>query len=110
MPQISTVHRFAQFSPGTALATYYTVATTNGILKDVVVVNSSTTSQTIRLHVVPSGGTAGVANAILYDAELLPNETKVINLSLILNNGDTIQASASTANVVGVTISGVDVA
>lgn len=110
MPQISTVHRFAQFTPGTALATHYTVTTPNAILKDVVIVNTSTVSQTIRLYVVPSGGTAGVANTILYDLDLLPKETKVINLSLILNNGDTIQASASTANVIGVTISGVDVA
>ena len=110
MPQISTITRFVQFTPTTANVSYYTVTAANAILKDIVISNSSASSVTIRIHIVPSGGTNSVANAIVYNLSLLPNDTQILNLSLVLNNGDTIQARASVSNVVGVTMSGVTVA
>lgn len=109
MPQIASVTRFAQLIVPVGLTTAYTVASTGGgILKDIVLVNTGATTETVTLYVVPTAGSATVANTVLPGVEVRPGELKVITLSYVLEDDDTIQVITSdAANAIGLTLSGV---
>jgi len=104
----ATIKSLVQAALSAALATIYTAAAST-IIKELIVCNTTTTVKTVRIHVVPPAGTATIANAIVYNLSVNPNETKVISLSTIMATGATIRASASAVNSVGVTISGVEI-
>ncbi|MGC4378243.1 hypothetical protein WD019_15145 [Fictibacillus sp. Mic-4] len=97
--------------PGTAASTLYTVpANTKSIVKNVVLTNTTGADATITLHFVPSGGTAGAANKVISSYTVSANDTVVIDLSAVLEAGDTIQGLQGTASAVTVYLSGVEVA
>jgi hypothetical protein len=97
--------------PGTAISTLYTVpASTKTIVKNITLTNTTASDATVTVNFVPSGGIAGVANRIISTHTVTANNTTIIDLSAVLETGDTIQALQGTANAVTVYISGVEVA
>jgi hypothetical protein len=83
-------------------ATIYTVpASTRTYLKDFDIINTTGAIVYIYVSLVPSAGTAGTANAILYNNALPAYTTMQWTGSQILNAGTTIQVKASA---VGCTI------
>jgi len=93
-----------------ALATYYTVpAATVTIIKEFVLCNTDSAARTIDAHVIPSAGSAVVANQIFQDLTLQAGETKIFSLSQVLPAGSFLQASASVAAVVSMNVSGVEI-
>lgn len=93
-----------------SLATYYTTpAATTTIVKEIVLCNTDTAARTVDLHVIPSAGSGAVANQILQDLALQAGETKIFSLSQVLPAGTFIQALASTAAVVSINASGVEI-
>jgi hypothetical protein len=103
--------------PGSALTasitTYYTVPySTSAIIKEIILCNTDSVTRTVDVHIVPSGGSASVANQILdgsANASLQAGETKMFNLSNVLPTGYLIQAVASSAGVVSMNVSGLEV-
>ncbi len=86
---------------GTSAATLYTVpGSTTTILKQIALCNTASTARTVSVYLVPSGGTAGVANAILYDVSVDAKSTTFVNLSAVMATSDTLQGSASIASSV----------
>lgn len=63
---------------------------------------------TITVYRVPSGGTAAQTNAVIDTFALTPGQAYVAQelANMVLNAGDTIQAKASGAAAVNLTISG----
>ena len=60
----------------------------------------------IQLHVVKSGGSISSANKIIKDLSIAAGDTYVIDTEkLLLDNGDTIRATADVDSVVNVTTS-----
>lgn len=99
--------RLAQFSPTAVAATYYTVAAGfYVVVKNIVVANSLTTAVTLQLSLVPSGGTAGLANRIIPGTAIPGLGTVALDLTQVMNAGDFISALAGSANALAVTISG----
>lgn len=102
--------QLAQAAIGTTIATAYTAPASPGytILKEINIVNTGTAAATVRVHVVPSGGTAGTANATLYDWSVDAKGLFVHVYDMIIPAGATIQLLASAAGCTA-TISGVEV-
>ena len=104
----ATPKRLAQAALTSTLTTVlYTVpASTGTIIKEVVISNTSTSAVPVTLR---AAGT-GVANTLFPATSVPANSTVVLALSTVLAAGETITGGAATASVVGVTISGVEVA
>lgn len=100
--------------PGSALtasaATYYTVASTvkQAIVKEVEFCNTDTVPRTVTMYVIPSGGSAAVANEIYAAMTLQAGETKNFSRSTVMLPGGFIQALADSAAVVSFNVSGVE--
>lgn len=90
-------------TPGTTSATFYTTpASTNTILKNIVLTNTTATAAIVTINVA--------GKAIVSGYTVQPNDTVVIDLSLVLNATDTITGVQTTASAVNVFLSGVEVA
>jgi hypothetical protein len=95
--------------PATGGATLYTVpASTTTIVKQVVIANTSGSAATVSLRLVPSGGTAGVANSLAEAVSIGANSTQTLDLSQVMATGDFLQALQGTSGAITLTISGVE--
>mgnify|MGYP003644014678 CR=1 FL=1 len=93
---------------GNSVSTLYTVpASTTAILKQITLCNVSANNRTVQLYVVPNGGTAGVANALLYDMTVDATSTMFVNLSSVMETGATLQGLASVAAAITIHSSGI---
>jgi hypothetical protein len=99
-------NRLAQAETTTAYVTIYTTPSlTRTYVKNIDICN--TTSGTLRfyVHLIPKDGTAGVSNALFYNAPINANTTVQWTGSEILTPGDLIQIKGSAAGI-SVTITG----
>lgn len=90
-------------SLGASATTYYTVpgsGVTHAVLLATTLCNGDTVSRRPHVHVIPSGGSAVVANRIWFD-ELVTKETALFSRFEVLEPGDFIQALASSAGAIG---------
>jgi hypothetical protein len=98
--------KLGQAAMTTSYATLYTGPTnTRTYVKDIDVINTTATAIGIYISLVPSGDTAGTANALFYNTQLPPNTIVQWAGSQILNVGDTIQVKASATGCT-ITVSG----
>ncbi len=89
-------------TPGTTSATLYTTpASTTTILKNVVLSNTTATAAVVTISVAGKNIVSGYT--------IQPNDTVVIDLSLVLSAADTITGVQATASAVNVFLSGVEV-
>lgn len=81
-------------------------AATTTVTSWVICNTSATASGATTIYLVPSGGTAGTDNALLYNFQLAPNDTLVGSaLGIQMLAGSTLQALGS--GTVAITLSGV---
>jgi hypothetical protein len=100
--QAITPLQLGQAAITTSYATLYTVpASTRTYLKDFDIINTTGAIVYIYVSLVPSAGTAGTGNALMYNNALPAYTTMQWTGSQILNAGTTIQVKASA---VGCTI------
>ena len=95
-----------------AAVTYYTVgAGTRAVIKKATFVNDDTSSLTVTINLVPSGGTAGYANRLAKTKTLAAGETWICYAieNHSLEAGGFISMLASTTAKVGCRISGYEV-
>lgn len=97
--------------PGTTIATLYTApASTTAIVKNIILSNTGSTSATVTVNFVPSGGTAAAANQVLSSYPVNAYDTITIDMAGVLETGDSLQALQDTSGAITVFISGVEVA
>jgi hypothetical protein len=91
-------------------ATYYTVAATvqQAVVKEVEFCNTDSVPRTVTMYIIPSGGSAGVANEVYAAVTIQAGETKTFSRSTVMLAGGFIQALASSAAVVSFNVSGVE--
>lgn len=88
--------RLGQAALTTSYATIYTVPpNTRTFVKDIDVINTTSTAKDIFISLVPSGGTAGTSNALFYQTALPPFTIVQWAGSQIIDAGATIQVKAS---------------
>lgn len=86
---------------GNSVATHYTVpGSTTTIVKQIALCNTSANNRTVDVHLVPSGGTAAVGNAIVYNVVVDATSTTFVNLSAVMAAGDFLAAKAQVASAV----------
>lgn len=109
--------RLWQAQPGTAVTTRYTApgyasgspytAGPTALVRRLIVCNPTAAAVAYTLYLVPSGGTAGVANALMSAVSIAAGQTQIFDLEQELNPGDFLADLASVAAALTVTISGV---
>lgn len=107
---VTTINRINlyQGQPGTTNSTLYTVpASTTVKVASIVITNTTSSSATLTLSIVPSGGTAGAANRILAAIAVGGNVTMTLDpISVYMNASDFIAGLQGTSSALTVTISG----
>jgi hypothetical protein len=85
----------------TAVADLYTVpAATQAVISTISATNVDGTASNINIYVVPDGGTASVANALVYAAELGANTLQAFTLGVTLGAADKISVQSATGDAV----------
>jgi len=95
-------------SAGSSLYTPSTGAT--GVIKEIVLANTSSSSTAVTVYLVPSGSSTGAATTLVPGITLAGNSFVAIPLSQVINNSENIYASATVGSSVTLTISGVEFA
>lgn len=95
----------------TSVASIYTVTApkTKGVIKQILVSNTSASTATVTVHIVGTAGSPIAANKILPEISISANSTITFDITQVLNVGDSIQALASAATAVNLIISGYEV-
>ena len=104
--QIVTPMLLGQAAITTSAATIYTAPKlTLTAIQNIIVVNTTGSSATYSIYLVPPAGTAGTSNAIFYSSTLAANTTFSLSCFQILSAGWTVQVQASTTGLTA-TVSG----
>jgi hypothetical protein len=80
----------------------------NAIVQSVVFANVTAADATISLSLVPSGGTAGVANRLFEQVTIPARSTLAFEPRQVMGEGDFLSLKQSVASAVTTTISGVE--
>lgn len=101
--------KLAQFVvPATETTVYVVPASTNTMIKEVLIANTSSSAQTVSLSLVPFGNTASNINRLLPAVYIGPNSMTTFNLSTVMATGDFLSVLASAPSAVTMTISGLE--
>jgi hypothetical protein len=93
----------------TSDTTVYTVpSNTTTIIKHIMLCNTTGSARLVRVEVVPNGGTAGAASAIVYDFSLGANLPWSELHFIVMAAGDFLSVKADAGGVT-ITVSGVEV-
>ncbi len=96
----------------TSAATYYTApALTTTVLKKVTVTNTTASTASLTLYLVPSGGTAGAANTVTSAKAILAGATYEAYEAEnhVLSPGDFLSALAGTSSALTLKASGIEI-
>lgn len=94
----------------TNIETLYTVPTGKvTIVKNIILSNTTENMSTITIHLVNNGEFPANANKFIPDYQVNPKDVVVIDISAVLEEGDTIQGMQITEGAVNAYISGVEV-
>lgn len=100
MAGIVEAARFGFGSAGNATEATIFTAIGHQTIESIVVTNTSTAERAVRLHNVPSGGTAAATNAIfMYDWVIEAGNSITINTEFAMLPGDFLQARADGTGV-----------
>lgn len=114
---VASPQQLYQGQPGTAVSTLYTAPASSGNvpspcataqITELILANNTATAAAVTLYLVPNGGTAGAANAILAAVSVAANDTKYLSdLKTLFPPGASLQGLQATAAAITVTASGV---
>lgn len=100
-------------TPSTPLLTsatvlYVTPSDGQTVVKRAVFTNIDSQPRSFTVHRVPNGGSPVSGNIVVSALRLQPGESTVVNElgNMVLNGGESVQALASAASVINVTMSG----
>jgi hypothetical protein len=95
----------AQQTVGTGATAVYTSSGSSAITT-MYLMNDDASAVTVQVHIVKSGDTAASTNKIKKDLIIAAADTYILDTErLILENGDSLQVSASTGSVIQATVS-----
>lgn len=89
--------------------TVYTATGVTAIIKSIRLCNTTGSAVTVRVFMVPSGGTADETTAIYYDYSIPANSTLSDDGFHVLLASGTVQFQNGTANGVTITLNGAEV-
>jgi hypothetical protein len=100
--------RFFQAALVTAQTTQYTTPSARqDVIKDMEICNTSSSAITVTVNVVPTGGSAGTSNAVLYSVSVPGNQTLHWTGTIVMNASDFV-STATSATGITMTASGLE--
>ena len=90
----------------TVAVIYTTPALSKTYVKQIDIANTTNGSLDVNVHIVPSGGTVGTSNAILYTVAVAQHTTYQWRGVQIMNAGDKLYALCANATSLTLTASG----
>lgn len=84
---------------GTAAASgnYVVPASTSAVVSTIAICNTTASAATAYLYAVPSGGTSGTGNAVVYGATVSANSTATFTLGITLAAGSALVYGSGTS-------------
>lgn len=97
-----TIKILGQSQPtATTVTDLYTVpGATSTVVSTITASNVDGTASNISIYIVPSGGTAGASNALVFITALGANTIQAFTLGITLGAGDKISVQSATASAV----------
>lgn len=94
----------------TSVTAAYTVgAGKTGVLKQIVLNNTGSASNTVTVNVVPNGASPTTSNQVISLLNISGYSQIIWTADIPLDAGDSIQVSAAISNTVTATISGIEI-
>lgn len=97
--------------PASGSGSYTVGSGVTTIVKQIILSNITTETITVTIWLKPSAtayASMGNGNILFYDYAVEPNNTSLLNLSLVMDAGDILYARASAASSVNLTINGLE--
>jgi hypothetical protein len=91
-----------------AVTIYTTPALSQDVIKNIDITNTSATAVGVTMNLVPTGGTAGVANQFFGSISVPANSTLHWTGTQVMNAGDFISVVASVTAVTNIMVSGLE--
>lgn len=101
----------ATIPPSSGSASYTVGSGITTIIKQIILSNISLETISLTIWLKPNAtayASMGNSNIIFYDYPVQPNDTALLNLSLVMDSGDSLFARASAANSINLTINGLE--
>lgn len=95
-------------APNSLTTEYTTPSNTITQLREIVLCNTDTAARTVQVCIVPSGGTAAAATAVLWNFSIAAGQAVPFPFNQYLAVGDFIAVQADVAAKVTVTASGLE--
>ena len=89
----------ASYAPGSGVTT---------IIKQIMFTNITSSTQQVSMWVFSGSGSIANSDMVFHSLDLAAYETMLINLSLVMVDGDAIYAGAGNASSVNLTVSGIE--
>ena len=83
-------------------------ATSQTIVKQIVLSNITGSDTTVRLHLTTSTQQPSSSNALLQDVEIEANSTVIADMTQVMNIGDRLYGRTAISGAVNITVSGVE--
>ena len=93
-------------APGSASYTAGVGVTT--IVKQIMFTNITSSTQQVSMWMFDGSGSIADSDIVFHSLDLAAYETMLINLSLVMDDGDAIFAGAGNASSVNLTVSGIE--
>lgn len=99
MPE--TVKSLGQVAPAanTDTALYTCPASTSAVMSTIVVCNTGSAPTTFRIHFRDEGAAVAVGNALVYDMDLLANDTITLTLGITCDAADVVSVRSAGGGV-----------
>ena len=95
----------------TSAAAVYTVpAGKTGVVKQIILNNTSSSATTVAAHVVPNAGTASTGNQVITGLSIAGNSQIIWAADIPLAVGESVQLLATNASTVTATLTGIEIA
>jgi hypothetical protein len=82
----------------TETSLYIVPAATSTVVSTLVICNRSSSNVDVRVAVVPGGGSAANVNYILYDVQIIKNQSEFFTIGMSLETTDEVRVYSSTAD------------
>ena len=97
------------FLTTSAAAAYTVPAGRTGVVKQIILNNTTATAATVSAHVVPNGGSAASSNQIITGLSIAAGSQLIWAADIPLAVGESVQLLASASSAVTSTVTGIEI-
>lgn len=110
MSVLKPINMYRGYLPATTTVLYTVggIAGSYAIVKEIMLCNTHTTPLSVSIFTADSADSGDTDNTLFQSIEIAPDHTVAIELTTVLEHDETLEASATTADEIVATVSGVE--